>query len=163
MLTHSISLLFDIPSAHAPSLWSSKGYKGGLGIVDPRMSAEIVSKCFLHCVLKGLHRSPKIIKEMDLFHHPDIISCSDISCLVIPENCIGLPTLAALEQGVPVIAVRENRNCMRNDLKKLQFKTGKLFIVENYVEAAGIIALLKAGVTLSSVRRPLSHTNRIEN
>ena len=163
MLTHSISLLFDMPSAHAPSLWSSEGYRGYYGIVDPRMSAEIVSKCFLHCILKGLHSSPKIIKEMELFQHPDIISCSDISCLVIPDNCIGLPTLAALEQGIPVIVVRENRNCMRNDLKKLPFETGKLFIVENYVEAAGIIALLKAGVTLSSVHRPLSHTTRIEN
>ncbi len=37
--------------------------------------------------------------------------------------------LAALEQGIPVIAVRENRNRMRNELGKLPFGPGKLFIV----------------------------------
>ena len=45
-----------------------------------------------------------------------MISNSDISCLVIPDGCIGLPTLAALEQGIPVIAVKGNKNAMRNDL-----------------------------------------------
>jgi len=39
------------------------------------------------------------------------------------------PRLAALEQGIPVIAVRENRNWMRNELGKLPFGPGKLFIV----------------------------------
>jgi hypothetical protein len=43
-----------------------------------------------------------------------------------------LPRLAALEQGIPVIAVRENRNRMRNELGKLPFGPGKLFIAENY-------------------------------
>jgi hypothetical protein len=40
-----------------------------------------------------------------------------------------LPRLAALEQGIPVIAVRENRNRMKNELGKLPFGPGKLFIV----------------------------------
>ncbi len=71
---------------------------------------------------------------------------------------MGLPTLAALEQGIPVIAVRENRNRMRNELGKLPFGPGKLFIAENYPEAVGIMTALKAGVALSSVRRPLAET-----
>lgn len=163
MLTHAISVCFNIPTAHAPALSNSSLYMKHFGVVDPRMSAEVVSSCYIHCILKGLHRSPKIIINSKLFHDPGIISSSDISCLVIPENCIGLPTLAALEQGIPVIAVRENRNCMRNDLKKLPFKIDKLFIVDNYVEAAGVISVLKSGVTLSSVRRPLRHTNIVIN
>jgi hypothetical protein len=69
-----------------------------------------------------------------------------------------LPTLAALEQGQPVIAVRENRNRMKNDLEKLPFGSGKLFIVDNYLEAAGMMTALKAGVAPSSVRRPLAET-----
>ncbi len=163
MLTHAISLCFNIPTAHAPAISDSSLYMKHFGIVDPRMSAEVVSSCYIHSILKGLHRSPKIIKERELFQESDIISASDISCLVIPENCIGLPTLAALEQGIPVIAVRENRNCMQNDLNKLPFKTDKLFIVDNYVEAAGIISVLKSGVTFSSVRRPLEHTKIVIN
>ncbi len=163
MLTHAISVCFNIPAAHAPALSDSSLYMKHFGIVDPRMSAEVVSSCYIHCILKGLHRSPKIIKERELFHETDIISSADISCIVIPENCIGLPTLAALEQGIPVIAVSENHNCMQNDLKKLPFKTDKLFIVDNYVEAAGIISVLKSGVTLSSIRRPLEHTKIVIN
>ena len=45
--------------------------------------------------------------------------------LVIPDGCVGLPRLAALEQGIPVIAVRENSNRMRNELGKLPFGPGK--------------------------------------
>ena len=55
-------------------------------------------------------------------------------------------------------AVREKRKRMRNELGKLPFGPGKLFIAENYLEAVGIMAALKAGVALSSVRRPLAET-----
>ena len=61
-------------------------------------------------------------------------------------------------QGIPVIAVRENHNCMKNDLADLPFEKGKFFIAENYLEAVGIMTALKEGVTLSSVRRPLADT-----
>ena len=158
MLTHGVSMLFDIPSAHAPMMETLEIVNMHVGVVDPRMSAEAISMCFLHCVLKGLHRSPRIITDRMLFAHPEILTAADISCLVIPDGCVGLPTLAALEQGIAVIAVRENRNRMKNDLKKLPFAPGKLFIVENYLEAVGIMTALKAGVTPSSVRRPLEET-----
>ncbi len=36
--------------------------------------------------------------------------------------------------------------------------TGKLFVVENYLEAVGVMTGLKAGVALSSVRRRLGGT-----
>jgi hypothetical protein len=32
-----------------------------LGVIDPRKSAEIISVTFLHSVLKGLHKSPRIV------------------------------------------------------------------------------------------------------
>jgi hypothetical protein len=63
-----------------------------------------------------------------------------------------------MEQGIPVIAVRENRNRMRNNLEHLPFSPGKLFMVENYLEAAGVMAALKAGVSVETTRRPLGHT-----
>ena len=93
-----------------------------------------------------------------IFTHPGVMTAADISCLVIPDGCVGLPTLAALEQGIPVIAVRENKNRMKNDLARLPFAPGKLFIVENYLEAVGVMTALKAGVALSAVRRPLDYT-----
>ena len=75
------------------------------------------------------------------------MTAADISCVVIPEGCLGLPTLAAMEQGIAVIAVRENHNLMRNDLEKLGFEKGKYFVAENYPEAVGIMPAVKAGGT----------------
>jgi len=132
-----------------------------VGVVDPRMSAEAISACFLHGILKGLHRSPRIVRDRSAFGYHGVLTAEDVSCLVIPDGCVGLPTLAAIEQGIPVIAVRENRNRMDNDLTRLPFRKGKLFLVENYLEAVGVMTALKAGVTLNSVRRPLKKT-RVE-
>jgi len=152
-------MLLNVPSAHAPMVDDMDEANAVFGVVDPRMSAEAVSSAFLHCVLKGLHRSPRIVTDRALFAHPEVLTAADISCLVIPDGCVGLPTLAAVEQGIPVIAVRENRNRMQNDLTELPFAPGKLFIVENYLEAAGVMASLKAGVTVEAVRRPLKETH----
>ena len=159
MLTHAISMIFNVPSAHAPMVESLEILNLFPGVVDPRISAEAVSNCFLHCVLKGLHRSPQILTDRQALSHPGILSAPDVSCLVIPDGCIGLPTLAAIEQEIPVIAVRENKNRMRNDLRRLPFAPGKLFFVDNYLEAVGVMTALKAGVCLSSVRRPIPDTS----
>ncbi len=158
MLTHAVTMLFGVPAAHAPMFESMDVMNLHVGIVDPRMSAEAVSNCFLHSVLKGLYRSPRIVRDLSVFGHPGVLSAADVSCLIIPDGCVGLPTLAALEQGIPIIAVRENRNRMKNDLKELPFASDKLFFAENYPEAVGIMTALKAGVALSSVRRPLAKT-----
>ena len=91
----------------------------------------------------------------------DTLTARDVSCLVIPDGCIGLPTLAALEQGIPVIAVRENRSLMRNDLTMLPWAADQLHVVENYWEAAGVMTALKEGMSPGSVRRPLGDV-RIE-
>ncbi len=90
--------------------------------------------------------------------HEGVLTAADVSCLVMPDGCVGLPTLAAMEQGIPVIAVIENQNQMKNDLQRLPFAPGKLFMAENYLEAVGIMTSIKAGVALSSVRRPLQAT-----
>ena len=161
MLTHTVTMLMGIPTAHSPMFESMEIANLDVGVVDPRMSAEAVSMCFLHCILKGLHRSPRIIRDSKHIHQTGILSASDVSCLVIPDGCIGLPTLAALEQGIPVIAVRENRNRMKNDLTKLPFRNDRLFIVDNYLEAVGVMAAIKSGVSLASIRRPLPYTKII--
>ena len=155
MLTHTISSIYDVPSAHSPMLESQEVLDADTGIVDPRMAAEAVSTTFLQSILKGLQKSPRIITDRDALHHPGVLNSSHVSCLVIPDGCLGLPTLAALEQGISVIAVRENRNLMRNDLTQLPWRTGQLHIVENYWEAVGVMAAMKAGIAPSSVRRPI--------
>ena len=155
MLTHAISSIYNVPSAHSPMLESQEVLDMDTGIVDPRMAAEAVSITFLQSVLKGLQRSPRIISRHEAREDRNALSVSDVSCLVIPDGCLGLPTLAALEQGIPVIAVRENTNLMKNDLEMLPWRNGQFFRVDNYWEAAGVMAALKAGIAPASVRRPL--------
>ena len=156
MLTHAISALYDVPSAHAPMLESREIANADPGVVDPRMAAEAVSLAMIQCILKGLQRSPRLVTDPEARRHHTVLNAADISCLVIPDGCVGLPTLAALEQGIPVIAVRENRNLMSNDLTELPWAAGQLHIVENYWEAAGVMAALRTGVDPAAVRRPLA-------
>ena len=158
MLTHSMSLLNDIPTAHSPMLENYTVVNFDLGIVDPRLAAEAVSLTFLQCMLKGLQRSPRIITDSGAMREHGVLTAADVSCLIMPDKCIGLPTLAALEQGIPVIAVRENNNLMDNDLNALPWAPGQLIIVENYWEAVGVMTALKAGIKPASLRRPLTST-----
>ena len=157
MLTHTLSSLFNVPTAHSPMFESREIANMDPGIVDPRMAAEAVSMTFLQCTLKGLQRSPRIITDANEMARSAVFTASDVSCLVLPDGCLGLPTLAALEQGIPVIAV-ENRNLMRNDLRALPWADGQFFRVSNYLEAVGVLATLRAGIDCDSVRRPLSPT-----
>ena len=155
MLTHTISSMYDLPSAHAPMLESQAVLDIETGVVDPRMAAEVISVSFLQCVLKGLQRSPNIIRAPEAMRDPGVLTARDISCLVIPDGCLGLPTFAALEQGIQVIAVRENVNLMKNDLEALPWASGQLHIVDNYWEAAGVLSAIRTGIEPSAVRRPL--------
>ncbi len=153
--THTLSLLRHIPSAHAPMLASREIAAIPPGIVDSRIAAEAVSFTYLQCILKGLQRSPRIVPLTSAAALPSCLTAAQVSCLVVPVGILGLPILAALEQGIPVVAVRENRNVMRNDLKALPWSPGQYIEVETYLEAVGVLCALKSGLALESLRRPL--------
>lgn len=156
LLTHAVSSIIDAPAAHAPMMESDEIMAVDPGVVDARMAAEIISVTFLQSVLKGLRNAPRIETDPSLIERPDVLSAEDVSCLITPDGCLGLPALAALRQGIPVIAVRENRNLMRNDLTRLNWAPGQLRVVENYWEAAGVVAALRAGIDPDSARRPIA-------
>ncbi len=156
LLTHALSSSYNVPTAHSPMLESQDIANMDVGVVDPRMAAEVVSLTFFLSVLRGLQQSPAIVDAPVEMREPGVLTARDISCLVIPDGCIGLPTLAALEQGIPVIAVRENRNLMQNDLSALPWSSGQLHFAENYWEAAGVLAALKTGIAPRSARRPFT-------
>jgi hypothetical protein len=162
MLTHAVSMLYEIPAAHSPMMENHKVANFDLGLVEPRLAAEAVSLTFVQCMLKGLHRSPRIVTDPEAMREPGLLSAADVSCLIMPDKCVGLPTLAALEQGIPVIAIRENENLMQNNLHDLPWASNQLHVVENYWEAVGVMTALKAGITPSSLRRPLAAT-KVEN
>lgn len=155
ILTHAVSSLFDVPTAHAPITADQEVADIILGQVDPRMAAEAISFTYFQCVLKGLRQSPRIVRPVDGCWPAGALTAEDISCLVIPDKCVGLPTLAALKQGIPVIAVRENTNILENDLTQLPWAPGQFYQVDNYWEAAGVLAALRQGLDPRSVRRPI--------
>jgi len=133
------------PVAHAPCGHTISDYDE---VVDPRVAAEMVSVCYLHCVLKGLHKAPRL-SRWGTAH--DLVS-QDIDCMVSPLGCVGKPHFACIDQKIPIIVVEENTTCMN---KKIP---GPSIRVKNYLEAAGVIQAMKAGITLESVTRPFRGT-----
>lgn len=154
IFTHALSLLSGLPSAHSPMIESEEIEAADPGVVDPRMAAEAVSVTFLQSVLKGLQRSPRIETDPRILESSSVLTARDVSCLVIPNGCLGLPTLAALEQGIPVIAVRDG-NLMNNDLAVLPWGPGQFRVVDSYLEAVGALCALRSGLSLDSLRRPI--------
>jgi hypothetical protein len=155
VLTHLVSSVLDVPAAHAPTMSSEALRTESWGVVEPRKAAEVISTTYLFCVLKGLNRAPQVLVGPTGVYDPSVLTAEDVSALVIPDGCVGLPTLAAVEQGIPVVAVRSNTNLMRNDLKSLPFRAGQLHYASNYYEAAGILSAMKAGVAPATIARPM--------
>lgn len=140
MLTHAISHHFQVPCAHAPMMESAEVEALNYGVIDPRDAAEIVSITYLQCALKGLNRAPRLCE-------PGV----DVSCLVTPRMCLGLPVLAAHERGIPIIAVNDKLQVEAVDCTDYVYA----IVVDNYIEAAGVVAALRAGISVKSLRRPL--------
>jgi len=132
----------DKPVAHGPVDYAIEGFKQ---VVDPRMAVEIITENFIHCLLKGLQKAPRINYERGM-------GVKDVHCMVSPYGCFGVPHKACLDAGIPVIAVRENKCCLNHPEHE------KFIYIENYIEAAGMLMAMKAGVHPSSVRRPLKQT-----
>lgn len=138
----------EMQCAHAP--YESGSLKNFNEIVDPRMAAELVSVSYVHCILKGLHKAPKIVDYN--CRSKDTLRVDDIDVIVSPDGCWGTPHEACANWRIPIIFVRENKNIYGS------FDTVPkgCIMVDNYMEAAGVISSIKAGVHKESVRRPLS-------
>jgi hypothetical protein len=149
MLTHTLTMILDKPCAHAPLMETLEEAEAQYGIVDPRKASEAAVGDYTYCLVKGLAKAPRIVSRSD----PDAITVEDVDCVVMPDGCLGLPTLACFEQGIPLILV-QNRNWMRNRPSAL----GPCVRVGNYMEAAGAVAALREGISFESLRRPIGKT-----
>lgn len=150
VLTHSLGLKHGLPIAHAPMVSSREELEIEVGVVDPRIAAETVSTTYINCVLKGLMRAPMLV---DVDSPCCDLSVVDVDALVIPEGVFGLPVWAARRQGIPVIEVLENESIVDNDLTVLDWGYGLHFQVNTYLEAAGVLAALRAGIDPMTTRR----------
>lgn len=149
-----ISKAINKPVAHSPieSDWIiEERYKPP--VTDPRMSAEMVSVSYLHCILKGLWKAPRIIHNGAF---GATFFTDQIDFMVSPLGCWGPPHAACQANGIPIIVVRENATIYKDFT--YPEKEEYIIRVDNYLEAAGLIASMRAGISPASVRRPLAHT-----
>lgn len=158
IITHTISNLLDVSCAHAP-VFSHALISHEYDVVNPKKAPETLSKTELFCVLKGMYKTPKIV---DPNAGEGVITNRNIHVLITPDRCISLPLIAALEQGIKVIAVDDATNIMQNDLSLLPWAPHQFYRASNYFEAAGILTALKNGLSPNSIKRPIEWTKVIK-
>lgn len=139
--------------AHSP--YESGVLKNYNEVVDPRVAAELVSISYLHCILKGLHKAPKVTNYNSM--SKATLRVDDIDMLISPAGCWGRPHIACANWDIPIVFVQGNKNIYSNQ-PMVPYKHS--IIVENYAEAAGLIISLKAGVDHKFVLKPEDRVNQ---
>ena len=160
IITHLISRVFRVPTAHAPLPYYQDSRERGTH--EPRAAAEFISTPHYLCVLKGLARAPRLVPierlEQAAAHQ---VSLNNVGAVVVPASCLGgIPALAAQFSDIPLIAVEDNRTLLDVGNEKMQMHN--VIAVKTYLEAAGVVLALRHGISLESLRRPLGQATRID-
>ena len=143
MISEEFQWIF--PVAHAPIDISTTPEDTDLWhiskeVIDSRMGAEVMSVGYLHCVLKGLHTAP-LPRDSGL-------SYEDVSFLISPDNCWGIPHETCLRNNIPIVVVAENATVANARVQP------DVIRVQTYLEAAGIIMAIRAKILPDLVRWP---------
>ena len=148
VISHLVSKYLKIPCAHAPAL-APIDLKVNL---DPRAASEEIGYTFLPSVLIGLSTAPDLIDLPD-FSNNITLSPHEIESIVVPSGALGgEAVLACMEKDINIIAVT-NKGVLNVCSKWFDYK--KLFKVENYLEAAGLLIAFREGINYKSIKRPL--------
>ena len=146
-LTRIMTNGLQVPCAHAPYGHTVADYNE---IVEPRLAAEMISETYGFCVMKGLHKAPRIVQPNEG------LNATDIDVLITPEGCYGVPHVECVRLGIPIIAVRENTVSVRSSTQYPRI------VAANYLEAAGMVLALRRGILLESLIRPIPETQVYE-
>jgi hypothetical protein len=154
IITHLISKIFRVPTAHAPLPYYQSIKE--IGTFNPRASAEFISTPHYYCVLKGLSAAPRLAAISQLQSAPpELITANNVGAVIMPASCLGgIPALAAEYHGIPVIAVRENATVLHVTNETMRMPN--VIVAASYLEAAGLLLALRTGLSPASVRRPLA-------
>jgi hypothetical protein len=145
MLSKEIYWRTGKPTAHAP-VEAHVGYD--FGVADPRLAPEMLCAAHLGCVLRGLHKAPRPSTD------PRALGSEDVDVLV-SALCWGTPHKICRERNIPMIFVAENRT---RGFEKFNnnFHISDGVLVRSYLEAAGVLTMMRLGRSIESVCRPLS-------
>jgi hypothetical protein len=154
IITHLVSALYRIPTAHAPLPYYQS--LKGTDLENPRVAAELISTPHYFSVLKGLSRAPRLVEIFSLDGTaPHLLTLNHVGAIVVPASCLGgIPALAAEFSDIPLIAVRENETIL--DVTNRGMRMRNVVEVDSYLAAAGVVLALKEGISLESLRRPLA-------
>ncbi len=148
VISHLISKYLKVPCAHAPAL-APIDLKANL---DPRAAAEEIGHTFLPSVLIGLNTAPDLIDLPDL-NNKITLYPHEIQSIVVPSGALGgEAVLACMERDLNIIAVK-NKGVLNVSSK--WFDYNKLYKVDNYLEAAGLLIAIREGINYKSIKRPL--------
>lgn len=137
------------PVAHSPLETEDYEYLWNLKVVvEPKIAPEMISMCFLHCILKGLHKAPKI-DNSGLVHQ-------EVDVMITPMGCWGKPHMACERWGIPIIVVKSNTTVLHERMGD------DCIYVNNYLEAAGVIKAMEIGVTIESLKNKVYKTKIID-
>ncbi|WP_435182665.1 DUF3326 domain-containing protein [Cylindrospermopsis raciborskii G7] len=159
ILTHTITNFYPFTVAHAPLLLELE-HTGFGKLVDPRDGAELISSAYVCSPLSGLTNSPRPVSfDTPIAPGETRISVENISALVMPETTVGnIPFFAGLDQGVPIILVKDNTTQYKITPELLQIpetENRKIYRVRSYMEAAGLLLALRNGILPESTTRPI--------
>ncbi len=163
VISHLLVKEFGLPCAHAPAL-SPLPLDHSL---DPRAAGEELGYSFLPCVLVGLSSAPDLVSlqgvdNCSMGSSALDIKPADLAAIVAPVSALGgEAVLACIEKGVPLITVENPTSIDVNPeslgIDKISLGGGgqMLLRARNYPEAAGLIMLLREGINVQSLFRPV--------
>lgn len=147
MLSKEVYWRTGKPNAHAP-VETRAEYD--YGITDPRLAPEMICTSHLGCVLRGLHKAPRSTIQSGAH----TLGVEDVDVLVSPL-CWGMPHKICREKKVPMVFVEENETQRSSDFHK-NYVASDGYVVRSYLEAAGLLTLMRMGRSIESITRPLA-------
>lgn len=138
MLSREMSEMFNMPVAHAPIETNTTFNE----VVPQPLAPELISASMLFSVLKGLHKAPRPIEDLN---EADLI-WKDVDVMISPD-CWGTPHEACVQAGIPIIMVMGNTT---SDPAESVY--GETIIVDTYTDAMGVMLGMQEGIELSRIR-----------
>ncbi|AFY66824.1 DUF3326 domain-containing protein [Geitlerinema sp. PCC 7407] len=155
VISHLVVRRFGIPCAHAPALLPLPLDPE----LSPRSAAEEVGYTFLPCVLVGLSRAPQFGRGMG-DRRPTDLTADQVDALIVPATAFGGSAVLSLAQTqTQIIAVRENATRMAVSPEQLGIRA---IAVDSYLEAIGVLAAHRAGVSPQALGPTLQRLQPLE-
>ncbi|WP_299410786.1 DUF3326 domain-containing protein [Acaryochloris sp. IP29b_bin.148] len=143
VISHLVVQQFQLPCAHAPAL-SPLPLTPDL---NPRAAAEELGYTFLPSVLVGLSQAPQLTRERGPYSD---LWCDQVDAVIVPATACGSSTLFSFSRSqTPIITVAENTTTMNTTADALHISC---IPAQSYLEAAGMLAAIKAGLDITTLR-----------